>query len=714
MTLAPPESTLVRLSMSRGRRLGSRWVPAALVCAGAVGVFLWCGVSGRDLAAFAAYLGVGVALPGTLLWRGLTGGGRSMAEDLAAGLALGYAVEVLAYIPARAAGAPLLVVVPPAAVLCAFAFVPRLRRHWRGPAVRERLPGWCAWVLAGIVAYLIAWSTLFLYRLPVGTAYVDMPYHLSLVGEARHHFPLTLPSVLGERLSYHWYVYAEMAATSWVTGIEPVTLVYRLSTLPMAAAMVVLVAVLGRRLGGSWGAGVAAAGVTYFLFGPVLVEGAEFTSRSMFTVWASPTQTFGALLFAPVVLLLLGGPRSRWAALGVLLLALTGAKATYLPLLLAGLLLVVVVRGVVERRVRGEWLAAAGATLTCLAFAQFVVFGQRAQGTVLAPFAAMRALWETVAGVGTPVAVPVGELVVLAGVHLFCLACVWGGVAGLGRRALEPPVLLLLGIGAAGIGAAVLLGHPSQSQLYFLEGARPYLSIAAVCGVLAAPRVPWALAACLLGLGAGGALVASGLEFSGGTAARVVLPYLVLAAGALLLWRRGHVLAVVALLTGYAVPASVQEVAGHVLPEEDKRERLIPEGALEAGRWLRAHSSPDDVVATDLHCRYRWWQVCDSRHYWVSGFTERRVLVEGWAYAESTLSRARSFEGSYLAVPFADPPRLAANDAVFREPSAENVRLLAQKYGVKWLFTGINPELGKFARLRFRNATSSVYQLPEW
>ncbi|SEG99615.1 hypothetical protein SAMN05444920_113211 [Nonomuraea solani] len=754
MTLAPPDSRVIRPPAAPRVGIGSGWLPAGVVFLGAIVVFLWCGVSARDLAVFAAYVGGGVALPGTLLWRALTGsggpkgrggrsqgegrstagagaragagattgagtiaggrsiagggaaarGGRFLGEDVAAGLALGYAVEVLAYIPARAVGMPLLVLVPPVVVLVTFAIVPGLRRHWRGAAGKERMPAWSAWALAGVVAYLIGWSTMFLYRLPVTTAYVDMPYHLALVGEVRNHVPPTLPSVLGERLSYHWFVYAEMAATSWVTGIEPVTLVYRLATLPMTAATVVLVAVLGRRLGGRWGAGVAAVGVTYFLFGPVLEEGVVFTTRSMFTAWASPTQTFGALLFVPVVLLLVRG-RGR-VAMVLLLVALTGAKATYLPLLLAGLLLVAVLR-------RGRWLWAAGVTLGCLLFAQFVVFGQGAQGTAVSPFATMRALWGTVAEIDRPelAGAPVVPLVVLTAVHLFCLACVWGGVAGLGWRALEPPMLLLLGIGAAGIGAAVMLGHPSDSQLYFLEAVRPYLSIAAVCGVLAARRPPWTLVGGMAVLGIGAALAAEGLEFSGGALVRVVAPYLMLGVAALLVWRRGLVAAVVALLGGYAVPSSVREVVAHVTPEKGERERLIPDGALEAGRWLRDHSSPADVVATDLHCRYAWRVRCDSRHYWVAGFTERRVLVEGWAYAESTLSRAELFVTSYLKVPFADPVRLAANDAAFQYPSAENVRHLAQKYGVKWLFTGINPELGKFATLRFRNATSAVYQI---
>ncbi|WP_425465356.1 hypothetical protein, partial [Nonomuraea mesophila] len=453
-------------------------------------------------------------------------------------------------------------------------------------------------------------------------------------------------------------------------------------------------------------------GVTYFLFSPALQEGVSFTSRSMFTAWASPTQTFGALLFAPVVLMLAGGRLSR-VALAVLLLALTGAKATFLPLLLAGLVLVLVVRGFVERRVRAEWALAAALTLGSLLIAQFVVFGRGAQGTAVAPFATMRSLWGSVAGVEMPelASVPAWPLVVLTAVHLFCLACVWGGAAALGRRALEPPMVLVLGLGAAGVGATVVFGHPSLSQLYFLESARPYLSIAAVCGVLAARRVPWPLVACLVGMGAGAALLASSLDVSGGVLAAVAVPYSMLAAAALMVWRLRLGLAVVALLAGYAVPESARDVAAHVTPEKGERAREIPDGALEAGRWLREHSSPGDVVATDLHCRAVTEPACDSRHYWVAGFTERRVLVEGWAYAESTLSRTPLFRASYLDVPFADPARLAANDAVFRRPTAENVRHLAQEYGVKWLFTDRNRKLERFAQLRFRNESSSVYEL---
>ena len=228
------------------RRPSAGWVPAGLVVVAAVVVLCRFGVPVAEVAAFAGHVGVGVMVPGVLLWRALGPGGGSLPVDLAAGLALGYAVEVLVYIAARAAGVPLAVVAWPVVTIGAFVVVPRLRRHWRGGGVRVPV-GW-AWAMSAVVGYLLVWSAQQFYRVhglawPGNAApYVDMSYHLALLGEIKHHVPPTFPMVLGERLSYHWFVYAEMAATSWVTGIEPQTLLYRLTALPMLAGLAVLVA----------------------------------------------------------------------------------------------------------------------------------------------------------------------------------------------------------------------------------------------------------------------------------------------------------------------------------------------------------------------------------------------------------------------------------------------------------------------------------------
>jgi hypothetical protein len=93
------------------------------------------------MAKFAGYVGLAITLPGTLIWRALSGRPRYLVEDLAAGTMVGYAVEVLSYIPARAIGQPQLVLAIPGLALLVFAFVPRLRRFWRGEN-GVRVPLW--------------------------------------------------------------------------------------------------------------------------------------------------------------------------------------------------------------------------------------------------------------------------------------------------------------------------------------------------------------------------------------------------------------------------------------------------------------------------------------------------------------------------------------------------------------------------------------------
>ncbi|WP_344975028.1 hypothetical protein, partial [Streptosporangium fragile] len=141
----------------------------------------------------------------------------------------------------------------------------------------------------------------------------------------------------------------------------------------------------------------------------------------------------------------------------------------------------------------------------------------------------------------------------------------------------------------------------------------------------------------------------------------------------------------------------------------------IPDGALAAGRWLRAHSDPDDLVATNAHCRWGREDPCDSRHLWVTALSERRVLVEGWTYTAANMSRWRPGLLTER-LPFWDAELLRANDAVFHEPSAEAAGRLRDRYGVRWLFADerrgeVSPRLADVAELRFRAGGYAVYRL---
>src|SRR5262249_62099021 len=77
-------------------------------------------------------------------------------------------------------------------------------------------------------------------------------------------------------------------------------------------------------------------------------------------------------------------------------------------------------------------------------------------------------------------------------VFLACYALMWPGLLvlpGRWKTLTDPAMLMLLGIGAAGIGAIFVFGHSGLSQVYFLSSARPYLAIASIWAVAAS--VTW-------------------------------------------------------------------------------------------------------------------------------------------------------------------------------------------------------------------------------
>ncbi len=602
-------------------------------------VLLLNGVSPRDLAAFGLYLALGLALPGVLLLRGLRGAvrgarkgagkgggasGRTPGEELALGVALGYAVEVPVYVAARALGEPLLVLAWPAAVYVAFLAVPRLRRHWRRPpSGGAAAPRWWSWFLALVVVCLAVWSAASLFAANAltwpraGASLSDMPYHLALVGELRHHMPPQAPMVAGEPLLHPWFVYAHLASASWVTGVEPMVLVYRLAVLPMSAGFAVLVGAIGHRVTGSRVAAALAVAGTLLVSMPGLYGGADGPlpwDGPGPSGWGDPSQMFGALSAAAAVLVLADllkgrGGLGAWILPAVLLAAVMGTEATHLPLLLAGLALTAAVRAVRDRRPPWAALAALGMTAACTAFAQLVLYG---------------------------------------------------------------------GVRQAGAGPVSPLGGTYLNEGHFLQTVCPYLAILSVYGFLVVMRRrerPWRRAAAVIILG----LLAA-------------YPIRVLALGA-----GGG--------TGGTDPAAGRAVH----PDREK----VPRGALAAGRWLRAHSRPDDLVATNAHCVWGREDPCDSRHFWVTALSERRALVEGWAYTTANIDLRRPGE-PVPPLPFWDAERLRLNDAAFRRPSAAAFQYLRDRFGVRWLVVEERrtPPVGDAANLRFRAGDYAVYRIP--
>ncbi|MBE3013297.1 hypothetical protein IL992_29550 [Microbispora sp. NEAU-D428] len=715
------------------------------------------GVSASDLSAFATYLAVGLTLPGMLLIRCLYRGRRTLVEEIALGLALGYAIEVPAYIAARAAGLPLLVLAFPVGTYTLFLVVPRLRGHWKG-GPRRASPLWWSWSIALVIVYLVVWSAATFFRANALTwpalalSHVDTPFHLSLIGELKHHLPPTVPAVAGEPLLYHWFVHAELAATSWVTGVEPVVLLLRLAMLPMLAALVVLVGVIALRVLESRPAALTAVLAALFMAAPSLHLG----SNGVFTwggiqdaAWISPSQTFGGVLFAPAVLLLidiledtdaLGARRlGRWLLLAVFLVAVMGAKATYLPLLATGIAAVAGVEAMRRRRPPRPALIALGMTVTCLLFAQAVLFRGARQGLDFSPSSVSLHLWKEFTGRsdGPPPAAVIG----LSFLFLACWLFTWSGVLGLlgrPRLLMRPAIVVMTGMGTAGLGAALLLGNIHLNQLYFLRATYPYMAVVTVYGLVTAVR--GSRASPLTVAGAAGLGVAAayliplccGVEIPlapGRPPALVYLPYIALAAvllpaGIVLIVRRGRAgwALTLSMVAAIGLPAEaharilaiVQGIAGARTEAlaGPVTEPSVPRGALAAARWLRGHSNPDDLVATNDHVRWADPNSCDSRHSWVSALTERRVLVEGWAYTAKNWDRLRPGQGPEC-TRFWDIARLRSNDAAFLTPSPESIRRLWTDYGVRWLFSDERHagQMARYATVRFRSGDTAVYQI---
>lgn len=760
--IAPPFRELVKPDLSPAGRFGARgwwrFLPAAGVGVFAVGVLCFYGVSVRDVAVFAAYLVLAVLLPGVLLVRALYRRRRTLVEELALGLCLGYALEVFAYIGARAVGVPLLVLAGPAAVYTAFAGVPTLRRHWKG-GPRLRAPLWWSCFLTLVAGYLVLWSAVSFFRgnalvwPALANSYLDVPFHLALIGELRHHMPPTVPMVAGEPLSYHWFVYAHFAASSWITGIDPIILLLRLGMLPMMIALAVVIGMIGRCLSNSWAGGLLAVIGTIFMAMPNLYQGIDvgvFTLKPVQS-WLSPTQTFGALLFAPIVLFFIDFRRLRhdrgaWVLLGIFLVAVMGAKATYLPLLAAGLAAVVVVELARRRKLCLITLAVLGATMVCIAYAQLVLFGQARLGMSVDPLSLTRINWGGLTGRDSAAA-STGSLLGIAGLYLWSWTLEWAGVLGLLTRPrlfLRPPVVLMLGIGVAGLGAMLMLGHPHRSQLHFFWACYPYLAVLTAYGLVVAYRrarpslrtvtlvtvaamvtvflVRWLWGMAVpLGPGQGETLLHRPYAALGVVIAMAIVAFF------LVIRRRPVVAGTLAtvMVTAMGLPAawSTRIVSPVFAGPRDSNASTpstvaasaIPEGALAAGRWLREHSRPEELIATNEHCRWGSTEPCDSRQFWVSALTERRVLVEGWAFTPSNYARWRPGLIAELQ-PFWDDALLKTNDAVFRSPSPTSIQELTGRYGVRWLFVhegliGAGPGIGAYAELRFRSGDYAVYHL---
>lgn len=658
---------------------------------------------------------VGYAVPGTLLWRAVLGS-RPLLHDAVFGFVLFHAVTVLCYLALRALGVPFLVWVPAALTVLAGALLGpgKLRRAsaWESP---DRFPAWFAWstALGTSVALLLVRDFApvvsgVMQRYP-GT---DAPYGLALAGELKHHVPPTVPFVVDERLNYHWFSFADAAAASWQTGVELDRITLVLLPMTMLVAALVSVAVLGARFAGNPVAGAVALWTAVGV-GSISTAGwfDDFvTDSTLLRVnwFGSPTQAYAQGVLGAVLGLVLIMVRSERlgrgavAALVVLTIVLGGSKATFLPVLGAGVALALLATrpGWLRRR----WWALGMLLGLELLAAQVILFGGASQGMSVSARSSLDQLAAHLGlsdGSGTA-ALATGVAMVLGWFGPLLL-----GLAALrdeeGRR--DPFAWLLLGMVLGASAATLLLTQPGFSQFFFLRAGLPYGYLLAAAGAVrlwarsTPSRRRAAVAATAAGLGACLLLRAlsrdapSGPSELLGLAAATAAVLLVVGAAAFA-WSGPTGRGTTALLLagccalgfGAARTADllgVRETASNA-PRTPSGPAVIPAGGIEAARYLRAQSDPDTLVATNAHCRLPAPTPCQTIAHWMSAWSERHFLVEGWGYTASSNEGGGTI-GEAMTRAYDDPGLLRLNDAVFTTPTKASLQALLAQEPVDWL-----------------------------
>ena len=711
------------------------------------------------MAALTAYLAFGVTLPGMLVWRWLRRRTDVFYLDAAAGFAVGCAIQLAVYLPGLWLGFPEIVVVAPVLIVAAFLTESRLRRWWRGSPKGSI---WGAWIIAAVAIFGVAMLSIDAFRSEplegygAGYVYVDIPFHIALAGELKHHLPFTTPYVHELPLQYHWYAHAHVAATSWATGVEIETLIRRVVPVSMLLAVVVGTAGLAQSWARRRWTGPVAAAILIGASSVTLYGWNRHTSGTVLDTpwWASPSQSFGQVMVIPAIALLVGIVRGRrmprpgvWILFVLSVAGVMAAKATMVPLLLAAVVAAcaswLLFRGKLHLPSLLALLIVAGG----LAFAQFVIFGGATQGTTIRPFEAVHRMlpfWGFSVEPGTSWYVAATAAGATVDVYGYLLLA--AGLFAFGRRLLvNPGVAALFAVTIAGLGAAMAFVQHGNSERYFPRSAAALMIPLAVWGIALGIRrskplrvkLTMALAfalgpvlALLIGWQTYPKPVPTGSAQNWQALGYVLGPIVAAVALAvglgLLISRLTRRIGVTVSAAGLAlivmmgmgtlptyrvVARNVQAIQAngldHVITRVGPTD--LPWRGEEAARFLRDNSSPDDVIATNAHCRIPERIRCDARAFWLSGWSERRVLLEGWAYTvRANLADER--DGA-LYGDFWDPELQARNDGIFLDPNPNAAAILKDRYGVDLLF--VDKRFGEVDEEKMSRIATRIYDLGE-
>lgn len=740
----------------------SSWLPIIATLLGCVWILYRHGVGAHELASFGGYLLVMIALPGVFFWRLLLTNLHddeerrpTWFEDLSLGTIFGFGLQLPVYLIGVWIGSPRLTLAIPFFVVVLSFAAGWGRGVWKMPTAKVDYK--VSWAMAVLVLYAVTWMARYLFRLrplhlPLYKApAVDETFHQALISELLHHFPPQIPYLLGTRLDYHWFMHAQLAADHWITGLSSIVMMRDLMPVTMLTLTILGLGAVALRLSGRPVAAFLAPALlvvgAFGLMGPHFDWGGWYEPFLGRRYLSSPSQAYGFMMAIPAIMMVLEvlrpdrkASRLTWITLTLVLLALSGSKATFMPVFLSGAVVLVLVQLVLRRTFDKTVLVLTGILAVVTAFAQIVLFGGSSGGLRLDLFLTAKVIVTSQHIKPTHTAVLVMTAALLIGWLLYGV-----GVVGLVRRRLwaDRRTIWMTFTVLAGVAVALALYRSGNAQLWFQRSVAPVVALVSAWGVaeLLPNPIPRRLAAWLGGLAAAaglGAYIISRIAERGNKVldnatyheliATAVVPFALVALYFLvrLVLAMGHrpklgPAVIVAVLLGLSLEHVYSFAYDTITRASEKIKpagNQFAPGGVQAATWVEEHSGINDIVATNAHCRKPAADLCDNRNFWISAYTERRVVIEGWGYTAAT--NGDYSEGSRnVYIPTPDPERLKINDAAFQHPSAATVNKLVNTYNVKFFFVckkypadlqGLNSLPSLLTRV-FVNKSYAVFQV---
>lgn len=757
----------------------ARWgvlLPAVAVIAGILVLEVAWGANLGEALLYLCYELCFVVGPGWIAYRALSRNPGGALRQLALGWALGYVLEILAFMATAATGTRFLFALYPLVVLLIAGGVELRRRGGLPRSWSPRRGRLCfAWLVAAaclLIATYIAITYFASAPLPgdrTVSYFQDLPFALSLAGEAKHHWPITDPSVSGEPLPYHYFVHIHMAAVSQVTGINLPIVVFRLFILPLIVLVVVGLVAAGKSLMRSAGVGLLGACVVFLISQfnidhSALFASADFLGYSFVLMFTSPSYLLGVALFVPLVMLLGErladgegrGSAGEWTLIGLLMVGVSDAKVAVLPLVIASLALYGGWRWLRDRR--PPFSALIGAALACTVALAVYAWQYAGHSSGIEPdliggvhfsegMFAVESIRQDL--LGWLPSFPGKEAIISTGGLMFGMLGFLGAqLVGLiwffryaGLRLGKAQQWLLSILVAGFLGILFLEAPNTDDQVYFLVYALIPGSLLPAQGLIWAWQRRPAFSGqgrTLAGLGLACALVVAALmagpaiwdPFTGSLRSShtflfvygaFLLLIVLLAFAARRRLERWRWAAAALSTTAILAVGLLDSPLGYVLPAVRNSVVLVPNRKLtpdlyQAMAWIRDNTRGRDVIAVNSD---------ESLAFEYAGFAERTVFLGGSAY--STRIRERAYRplggGFFLGTAGGGggelyPARRALNLAAFQRADASALGEMEDHYKVRYLlidrvngYPSALRALAEDGRIVYRNGDAIVIRL---